>query len=55
VSELSCAGAVTTFTWDNQTYALAETAVDNGVYLLGCDPWNLDEEDLAELWSFPAP
>ena len=55
VSELSCAGDVSTFVWDNQVFALAETAVDYGVYALGCDPWGLDEEDLVELWSFPVP
>jgi len=54
-SELSCAGDITTFVWDNQVFALAETAVDYGVYALGCDPWGLDEEDLMELWSFPVP
>ena len=32
---------------------LAETAVDQGTFALGCDPWDLDEDDLAELWSFP--
>lgn len=52
-TDLHCDGTITTFTWDQQMYALAETAVDLGVYPLGCDPWNLDEEDLAELWSFP--
>lgn len=55
VSELECQAAVTTFIWDGLTFALAETAVDQGVYGLGCDPWGLDEDDLAELWSFPNP
>jgi len=55
VSELECAGDVTTFEWDNLTFALAETAVDYGVYALGCDPWDIDEDDIAELWSFPGP
>jgi len=54
VADLECAGDVTTFRWDDRLFALAETAVDLGVYPLGCDPWNLDEEDLAELWSFPS-
>ncbi|MFC2079794.1 PKD domain-containing protein [Candidatus Bipolaricaulota bacterium] len=52
VSDLECAGDVTVFEWSNRTYALAETAVDQGIYALGCDPWGLDEDDLAELWSF---
>lgn len=54
VADLECVGDATTFQWDGRTYALAETAVDLGVHPLGCDPWNLDEEDLAELWSFPS-
>lgn len=54
LSDLECAGDVTVFEWDNRTFALAETAVDVGIYALGCDPWSLDEDDLAELWSFPA-
>jgi len=53
LSELECIGDITSFEWDNLTFALAETAVDQGVYALGCDPWGLDEGDLAELWSFP--
>lgn len=55
LSELSCAGDMITFTWDEDTFVIAETAVDIGVYPLGCDPWGLDEDDLAELWSFPSP
>jgi len=53
LSDLECAGDITAFEWDSRTYVLAETAVDHGVYGLGCDPWDLDEDDLAELWSFP--
>lgn len=53
LSQLACSVDVTAFEWDDQTYALAETAVDQGVYGLGCDPWGLDEGDIAELWSFP--
>jgi transglutaminase-like putative cysteine protease len=55
LSELSCAGDIMSFTWDDGTFVIAETAVDIGVYPLGCDPWSLDEDDLAELWSFPSP
>jgi len=55
VADLPCGSAATTFVWDDQTFALAETAVDQGVYPLGCDPWRLDETDIAELWSFPNP
>lgn len=54
VSDLECSGDVTLFEWENRMFALAETAVDIGLYALGCDPWGLDEDDLAELWSFPA-
>ena len=54
LSELSCAGDIITFTWDDGTFVVAETAVDSGVYPLGCDPWGLDEDALAELWSFPS-
>jgi len=53
LSELTCAGDVVSFTWADGTFAIAETAVDIGIYALGCDPWGLDEDDLAELWSFP--
>ena len=53
IGDLPCGSASTTFVWDARTYALAETAVDQGVYGLGCDPWRLDETDIAELWSFP--
>ena len=53
LSELTCAGDVVSFTWADGTFAIAETAVDIGIYALGCDPWDLDEDDLAELWSFP--
>jgi PKD repeat protein len=53
LSELTCAGGVVSFTWDDGTFVIAETAVDIGIYALGCDPWGLDEDDLAELWSFP--
>jgi PKD repeat protein len=53
LSELSCANTIIPFTWDDGTFVVAETAVDHGVYGLGCDPWGLDEGDLAELWSFP--
>jgi PKD repeat protein len=55
VNELPCGSSATTFEWDGWTFALAETAVDHGVYALGCDPWHLDESDIAELWSFPHP
>jgi PKD repeat protein len=55
VPTLRCAGAVTTFAWEGRTFAVAETAVDQGIYALGCDPWGLDEGDLAKLWSFPDP
>ena len=54
LSELTCAGDVISFTWADGTFVIAETAVDVGIYPLGCDPWGLDEDDLAELWSFPA-
>lgn len=40
------------FVWDSVPYVVAETAVDQGVYELGCDPWNLEEADLVEIWSF---
>jgi len=53
LSDLECAGDVTALEWEGSTFVLAETAVDQGVYALGCDPWGLDEDDLAELWSFP--
>ena len=53
VSELECAGDVTILEWDNRAFALAETAVDHGIYALGCDPWGIDKKDIAELWSFP--
>ena len=53
LSELTCAGDIVSFTWDDGTFVIAETAVDIGIYGLGCDPWGLDEDDLAELWSFP--
>jgi len=52
-ADLECAGEVTAFEWNNLTFVLAETAVDQGAFALGCDPWGLDEDDLAELWSFP--
>jgi len=53
LSELTCSGPIVPFKWSDGTFVVAETAVDQGVYGLGCDPWGLDEEDLAELWSFP--
>lgn len=53
LSELTCAQNVIAFTWSDGTFVIAETAVDHGAYGLGCDPWGLDEGDLAELWSFP--
>ena len=53
LADLECAGNVTAFEWDDRTFVLAETAVDQGTFPLGCDPWGLDEDDLAELWSFP--
>ncbi len=53
LSELTCAGSIISFTWSDGTFVIAETAVDYGIYALGCDPWGLDEDDLAELWSFP--
>ena len=53
LSELNCAKTILPFVWDDGTFVVAETAVDHGVYGLGCDPWGLDEGDLAELWSFP--
>ena len=53
LSELTCAGSVISFAWADGTFVIAETAVDIGIYALGCDPWGLDEDDLAELWSFP--
>ena len=54
LSDLSCAVDIITFTWDDELFVIAETAVDIGIYPLGCDPWGLDEDDLAELWSFPS-
>ncbi len=53
LADLECAGDVTAFEWDDLTFVLAETAVDQGTFALGCDPWDLDEDDLAKLWSFP--
>ncbi len=53
LSELTCSSTVVPFEWSDGHFVVAETAVDQGVYGLGCDPWGLDEEDLAELWSFP--
>jgi hypothetical protein len=55
LAALACADTLTAFDWDGQTFVVAETAVDFGSYALGCDPWDLDETDLAELWSFPNP
>ncbi|MBU1048802.1 PKD domain-containing protein [Candidatus Bipolaricaulota bacterium] len=55
LSELTCAAEIVPFTWSDGTFVIAESAVDVGVYGLGCDPWGLDESDLAELWSFPEP
>ena len=53
IPELDCAGVTTVFQWDNWSFALAETAVDQGVYGLGCDPWHLTEDDIAQMWSYP--
>lgn len=53
LSELNCPDTIIPFVWTDGTFVIAETAVDHGVYGLGCDPWGLDEDDLAELWSFP--
>jgi PKD repeat protein len=53
LSELDCANTILPFVWADGTFVVAETAVDHGVYGLGCDPWGLDEGDLVELWSFP--
>lgn len=55
LSELSCADDIVTFTLDGALFVIAETAVDIGIYPLGCDPWGLDQNDFSELWSFPAP
>lgn len=52
---LPCGAASALFRWDGRTYALAETAADQGTYGLGCDPWGIDEGDIAEIWSFPTP
>jgi len=41
LSALSCATDIITFTWDDDVFVIAETAVDIGVYPLGCDPWGL--------------
>ncbi len=53
LQRLPCGAAGTTIQWDDRIYALAETAVDRGVYGLGCDPWGLGEDDVVEMWSFP--
>lgn len=55
LASLACPGQITVFEWDNRIFVLAETAVDQGVFPLGCDPWGLEEGDLAKLWSFPHP
>ncbi len=55
VPTLVCGDESTVFEWDDIMYAIAETAVDQGVYPLGCDPWGIDESDIAQLWSFPNP
>jgi transglutaminase-like putative cysteine protease len=55
VPTLDCGEAATVFEWDGLQYALAETAVDGGAYPLGCDPWGIDESDIAQVWSFPHP
>ena len=52
---LPCGAASTLFRWDGRTYAIAETVSDQGTYGLGCDPWGIDEVDIAEMWSFPTP
>lgn len=52
LAQLSCSNGVAMFVWESVPYVVAETAVDRGVYALGCDPWELEESDLMEIWSF---
>lgn len=37
---------------DRSLYAVAETAVEGTPLPLGCDPWDLTVDDIAQVWSF---
>ena len=52
--ELQCTGgaSLTILALDGTDYAVAETVVASGELGLGCDPWNLQVEDVIETWSF---
>ncbi len=51
---LTCAGGgtITVLELDGDLHAVAETAVESGALGLGCDPWDLEEGDVIETWSF---
>jgi len=51
--QLACGGEDPNILWmDEDHHAVAETAVDSGDLGLGCDPWDLETEDVIEWWSF---
>ncbi len=47
-----CPYGVTVFALDGTMYAVAETTGSLGNLGVGCDPWGLSTDDLAEVWSF---
>jgi len=47
-----CAYSLTVFEIDGKLYAVAETTGSLGDLGVGCDPWGLSTDDLAEVWSF---
>jgi len=47
-----CAYGLTVFELDGTLYAVAEATGSFGDLGVGCDPWGLSTDDLAEIWSF---
>ena len=52
VTQTGCEGSLTVFELDGSLYAVAETTGSLGLLDVGCDPWGLSVDDLAEIWSF---
>jgi len=50
--ETACEGGPTVFDFDGSLYAVAETTGSLGLLDVGCDPWGLSVDDVAEIWSF---
>jgi PKD repeat protein len=53
-AELSCSAGVasTILSFGDTLHAVAETAVESGILGIGCDPWDLEAEDVIKSWAF---